>query len=515
MRRSSSSSRPMGRTVGAAALFWLAALALPPATADAAEDGRPAEEELFGAPAEAPPPAPAPAAEPSLALDEAKKAEAQPAKAQVDEHGRPTEEAMFGDGPPQPLDASDGSREVVPDDPLKIGGQFYLRAFTTTSAESDAERWGFSVPTLLDGYMDARPNERVRGFMLARLAYDPLVPDVAGTSTAASPFGSQQKPSISLDQLWLRFDVARAVYVSVGRQHVKWGPAHFWNPTDFLHNVRRDPLAPFDARLGTTLLKVHIPWESLGWNFYAVGLFEDAIVDGTLSNIGGGLRAEIVVGPAEIGAEALFQKGHRPRLGADLSAGVGPIDVYAEASLRKGWELPLFRFAQGTDPAAGRVVESYREDDYTVQATGGLSWSLDVQDINVLTVGAEYFFNSVGYDDKAIYPYLLRRDAFNPFYTGKHYAGIYAMLMTPASYHNLSVVLSNVGNLSDRSFLARLDVSVIVLTHLRIEAYTAWHYGHKGGEFRFGGGMPAVDETPAANVATPLAEFGLGLRVNI
>jgi len=266
----------------------LAALAVA-APAAAAED-RPSEDALFGAPAAAPAPAPAPAGEAPAATPP-------PAKPALDEHGRVTEDAMFGDGPPKPQDAATGSREIVPEDPLKIGGQFYTRAFVTTSAETDPEKWGFSVPTLLDGYMDARPNERVRGFMLARLAYDPMVPDTAGTPTATSPFGSPAQLSLSLDQLWLRFDVARAVYVTVGRQHVKWGPAHFWNPTDFLHNVRRDPLAPFDTRVGSTMLKVHIPWEKLGWNFYAVGLFEDAIVDGTLGNVGGGLRAEVVLGP--------------------------------------------------------------------------------------------------------------------------------------------------------------------------------------------------------------------------
>jgi len=527
----------------AAGLGLAAAFVLLAATGAARAEDRPGEEELFGAaPAEVPAVAPGaeappPAAEASLpgaadgptgrpSEDElfaaptptsasAPTASPEPARARVDEYGRPTEDAMFGAGPPPPQGPVQSAQEIIPEDPLKIGGQFYTRAYTTMSAEADPERWGFSVPTLLDGYMDARPNERVRGFMLARLAYDPMVPDAAGTSTAAAPFASAQKLSLSLDQLWLRFDIARVAYFTVGRQHIKWGPAHFWNPTDFLHNVRRDPLAPFDARVGSTMLKVQIPWEKLGWNLYAVGLFEDAIVDGTLGNIGGGLRAEIVLGPAEIGAEALFQKGHRPRLGADLSAGVGPVDVYAEAALRKGWEPPLFRFAQAADPAAGRQVETWQENDYTVQAAGGLSWSLSVHDINVLTVGAEYFFNSVGYEDKALYPYLLANGAFTPFYAGRHYLGVYGMLNTPASFHNLSVVLSNVGNLSDRSFVARLDVSVIVLTHLRVEAYTAWHYGHRGGEFRFGGDLPAIGATPAVSVPAPLAEVGLGLRINI
>lgn len=494
--------KPPARLSKPAEAGWILAAFTLAFAATAFAEERPTEDAMFGAPA---PAAPAPAAA----------AAAAPAPAAIDEHGRPTEDAMFGGAGVTGAKPS-GSGEVVPEDPLKIGGQFYTRAYTTMSAEADPERWGFSVPTLVDAYMDARPNERVRGFLLGRLAYDPMIPESSAGPSAAAPFGTTRQLTLMLDQLWLRFDIFRAVFVTVGRQHVKWGPAHFWNPTDFLHNVRRNPLDPFDSRVGTTMLKVQVPWEKLGWNLYAIGLFEDAIVDGTLGKVGGGLRAEVVLGPAEIGAEALFQKGHKPRLGADLSAGVGPVDVYAEASLHKGWEQPRWRFAEGMDPSIGpEAYEPFQEQDYTVQAASGVSWSLSYMDINVLTFGAEYFYNSVGYDDKRLYPWLLAQGAFTPFYAGQHYLGLYGMLTAPASWRNLSMVLSNVGNLSDRSFVARLDVSVIVLTHLRIEAYTAFHYGHKGGEFRFTMDVPATETTPAASIATPLAEVGLGLRINI
>ena len=57
--------------------------------------------------------------------------------------------------------AAASAREVVPEDPLKIGGQFYMRAFSVMSADAPASQWSFSAPTLVDAYLDARPNERV------------------------------------------------------------------------------------------------------------------------------------------------------------------------------------------------------------------------------------------------------------------------------------------------------------------------------------------------------------------
>lgn len=468
---------------------------------------RPDEDALFGAPAAEPAKSPAePAGRPSEDSLFAPAASAEPQPTQ----GRPDEGALFGGGATQP--APDANKEIVPEDPLRIGGQLYLRAATSMSTEVPPSKWTFSVPSLLDVYLDARPNERVRGYALGRLQYDPTIPEAGST-----PFATGEQLAVLLDQLWLRFDVGRSVFVTAGRQHVKWGPSHFWNPTDYLHQVRRDPLAVLDQRVGTTMLKLQVPWEKYGWNLYAVGLFEDAIADQTLARVGGALRMEAVVGPAEIGLAALVQKGHNARLAADVSAGLGPIDVYAEAAVRHGWETPLWRLASSPDPTLGApgLYEQYTDDGWVVQASGGVSWALSYMDVNVLTFGAEYFYNQVGVSDSKLYPWLLSQGAYTPFYVGQHYLGVYGMLSAPASWRNLNLVLSNIGNLSDRSFVARLDVSFVVLTHLRIEAYTAWHYGHKGGEFRFNLDVPATGTTPGYSMPTPLAEFGLGVRVSI
>jgi hypothetical protein len=71
-----------------------------------------------------------------------------------------------------------------------------------------------------------------------------------------------------------------------------------------------------------------------------------------------------------------------------------------------------------------------------------------------------------------------------------------------------SSTLSTIGNLSDRTFVSRLDTSVLVLTYLTVEAFVAGHYGHKVGEFRFGAGSGSSPLNPI------VLDFGLALRVN-
>jgi hypothetical protein len=137
---------------------------------------------------------------------------------------------------------------------------------------------------------------------------------------------------------------------------VKWGVGRFWNPTDYLHPVKRDPLAVFDPRLGTAMVKLHLPWEARGWNAYGVAVFEDIAgvpaATRRLGRLGVGGRAEVVLGPMELGLDALAQDGHRPRFGVDVSAGVWDLDVYAEAAIRTSVDTPRWREAPGRSSAS-------------------------------------------------------------------------------------------------------------------------------------------------------------------
>ena len=164
------------------------------------------------------------------------------------------------------------------------------------------------------------------------------------------------------------------------------------------------------------------------------------------------------------------------------------------------------------------------------QAVGGFTWARKYNDNDVFNLGGEYFYNSVGYSDPAIYPGLFFNDSHQPqlnfFYTGKHYAALFASLPAPYSWNYTTFTLSTIGNLSDKSFVTRLDYSVTLLTHLTFEAFAAGHYGHLGGEFRLGVDIPAQlncpppgmapDATvPAISVNAPVVDLGVALRLAI
>jgi len=166
----------------------------------------------------------------------------------------------------------------------------------------------------------------------------------------------------------------------------------------------------------------------------------------------------------------------------------------------------------------------------------GANYSRKYNDNDMWTVGAEYFYNQPGYTDASLYPGLLSNNTgvpqLNFFYTGRHYAALFASFPAPYSWNYTTFTLSTIGNLSDRSFVSRLDYSLTVLTHLTLEAFTAVHFGYRAGEFRLGADFseqtgvppgtnpmmtppPPCFTFPAASYDPLLFDFGVALRLKI
>jgi hypothetical protein len=557
---------------------------------------RPAEDEMFGAPANSQQPAGVPATEPRTGTDTSVSTGTAPATGPtVDTSSAPGTGAAVSTAPapsvaPETQGAADtrdslnlgdpksGTRfsaDVAPDDPLKIGGQFYWRVMSSGKQSSYPQNWSLSAPALLDVYLDARPNDRVRAFVLGRMSYDPTLPPNGTTSTSSTTlsagsiqgsdslsamFGQPTRgPSVALDQMWLRFDLLHTVFVTAGKQHVRWGTARFWAPTDYLHLQARNPLLPFDPRTGTTMLKVHVPWEAQGWNFYAYALPESAsTATSTPADVAGAARAEVVLGAVEAGAGVFGRNHSKPKFAGDVSFGLWDLDFYGEAALRNASDVDFVTFHkadiqvspvvvppnmpnQYQDSATGQAVNplvlsslvdtffpASRGSGWKAQVTGGVSYTRQYADKDTFTVGAEYFYNGLGYDDPRVYPALLflphttpLANPASPFYLGRHYLGVFATAPAPYSWDNTTFTVSNLMNVSDKSGISRLDYSLVVLTHLRFEAYGAVHWGQRNGEFRFGidgsalaSSIPAVQGLANKLTSSPaLFDVGLGLRV--
>ncbi len=507
---------------------------------------RPDEDALFGAPADAGTPAPAVPSAPLI-----------PSAGQTpDRNSAAGEQQILTGAPAQDAFAAG----LVKEDALKIGGQLYIRAITTISQNQPLGKSSFNVPTLLDVYLDARPTDRLRAFVLGRLEYDPLLSSTTVLTGVSVPGLTQvSNPAVYLDQAWLAFDIARTAFVTAGVQHVKWGTGQYFNPDDFLASQPRDPLAVFDARLGVSMLRVQIPWEKTGLSFTAVAVFQPTqnisttgttvsgsagnsvnLVSGTqnnsngfLNDVGGAAQVEYDFKGGAVGVNGLAQKYRAWRVGAYTTAGLGDFDVYGEAVLKQCLDLPysIPNTTCGPSYSTGIIVPG-TYGGYTFgtveqpaspvfQAVAGLTYGINFEGNKSITLAGEYFYNRGSFVAKQ-YPNLLVQGAYQPFYLGRNYVALSATLTDTTA--KTTWVLTAIGNLTDVSAITRLDFIVTVLSYLQVEAFGAVDYGHLGGEFRLGleipdvvfnTGLPAPNNQKTTNfiVNAPIVQFGLGLRM--
>lgn len=433
-----------------------------------------------------------------------------------------TERNVAVDDRPRELELVDvddlEGRLLQADDPLTLGGRMYLRLDYNVFDEGGPEEQPLSSPNLVDLFLDVRPNDRLRAFVQGRLRYTPTLSDCdptaedCGLSTFAA-FGNQRRTDVALDQLWVNFDVGRTVFVTAGRQRIKWGTGRFWNPTDFLNQQTLDPLAIFDERPGSDLVKAHLPIESLGWNLYAV-----ANLDGATSpeEVGGAARAEVLLGTTELALSAGARKDTPLRLGADVSTAIWLFDVRVEGAVSHDVKAAFyegdFDLGSGTFP-----TQVDRSDDWIAQVVAGTEVEIGYSDTDSFFLGAEYFFNDAGYENADLYPWLLANGAFNFFYVGRHYAAAYALLPSPGDWNDWTFTVSGLSNLSDRSVLARGDIRVQALTYLSVNTYASVHTGERG-EFRLGFDLPAVPLPgleEGISVPTQVVDVGVGLTLRL
>jgi hypothetical protein len=407
---------------------------------------------------------------------------------------------------------------------VKGGGRLFLRLNYLVFDDKVADTSRITSPNLLDLYVDARLTDRVRAYAQARVAYDPTIVE-GGPSPLGAP---TEKTRLLLDQVWAKFDVAHTVFATVGKQRIKWGVGRFWNPTDFLNDVPRDPLAVFDERLGVSLIKLHLPIELLAWNFYAIATFDNADL---AKRIGGALRAEVVLGPAELTFSAAARNTGPYRLGGDLSAGFGIFDFRAETALVRKTNRPFY--TGSFDPMKGETPElKDNRDEWIPQSVVGLEMTISYADKSTLILGAEYFYNGAGYTNGQLYPFLLFRDiassktclgiacgapAFQPLYLGRHYGGLYAVLPAPFGWTDNTFIATAIANFSDGSRLARLDYQSTVLSFLAVNVFTQAHFGGVG-EFRLGINVDPVPGVQGLEMGihspTPVVDVGAGISVS-
>lgn len=377
------------------------------------------------------------------------------------------DEDIFGsEAKSGPSPDAEAKRKAVLSDSLQIGGRLELRMNQGVQDQQSFSKGALSQEKTADLYFDSRPNKDVRVFLRTRLS-------------EASPKAANTDPDVStaLDEFWFKWDYNDLVYFTYGKQHLKWGSGRFWNPTDFTAQEVRDPLALFDRRLGQELLKIHIPQEKSGHNYYLILQSQGAVRS---DDLGVALRGEWSVGSsAEVALSAYTRRGSAQKLGFDLSTALGPLDLNIELATQKRLSRTFYRGE--IDPTTLQLPESYQVSDrFFQQGVLGIKQTVKYSDDDSLTYGLEGFVNQLGYKDRELELYSLIQGQSQSLYAGDRYLAAYVLLPSPGSWNKSSWFFNALENLGDRTTLARVTATYTLYDQATLEVYVGRCFGEYG-----------------------------------
>lgn len=381
----------------------------------------------------------------------------------------PRDEEIFGESNTEPLNPPLRFHEIG--DTTSVGGRLEVETFAQWLEGKKIKDVQYDHRSTFDTYIDARPHEDVRGFVRLRT----LVPDPTLEKTK-----SRSTFKVDIDEAWIKTSLEKRVFLTYGRQHVKWGVGRFWNPSDFLTASIRDPLATYDKRLGSDLFKIHFPREKESSNFYGILHLDDL---GTYKEPGMALRAEFLLAQTELSFSGYGRANNPVRLASDVSSGVGPVDFYAELVYSTQNRAKFYK-GEG-NPVTGSGFETFeRRKEWIPQAVGGVTYSYKYSDEDFFTVGLEYFYNGLGYETRELELFSFLQGQVNPLYLGKHYAGLLFVLPNPGLWNETTFYFNVLTNLVDGSGLSRLSCRTYVQKYILVELWASASFGSEG-EFRF------------------------------
>lgn len=132
--------------------------------------------------------------------------------------------------------------------------------------------------------------------------------------------------AFAVRELFLDADIAERVWIRAGKQVLQWGRGILWTPTDLVNVEGKTLVERPGAREGATGVRIHVPVGRGGISAFAPLAHVDAA-----DSLSAAVRAEAVVGRAEIVLSSWFKKDAPHVVGLDASTGLLGFDLQGGA----------------------------------------------------------------------------------------------------------------------------------------------------------------------------------------
>ena len=363
-----------------------------------------------------------------------------------------------------------------------LGGQLFFQNNALWLKETTPADGQLDSQSLLFLYLDSRHSQGTRVFARASL----LSPLGSNGESSSSIGGLAQRQPARLEQLWLKTNYKHTLFITLGLQPIRWGVGRIWNPSDFLNDRQRDPVAVFDDRPGVPGLKLHFPVERFRQNLYLIIRQPEGQ---RLSEIRYALRFEQLIGQAEWSASMDWGFQQTLKLATDLSFALGPIDVRTELAAHS--TPPIRRWRGRLNFETAELPVEARSERFAPQWVFGIEYPIGLTDEMTLYVTTEYFRNEWGYSNgTGLYPWVFAMGDYRPLYLGRDYFAYNLALPSLMKNPNLTLAFTQLFNLNDRSMFYRTDLTLSLTDTLSLNAFFTL-FGGSRGEFNYDLTVPA------------------------
>jgi len=343
----------------------------------------------------------------------------------------------------------------------------------------------------------------------------PIVYPAADKADKAADEETTQNPgaltlSISVFELFADFNWKDALFFRFGKHTIKWGVGYFWSPVDVLNLTPIDTEDPTADREGPLSLKIHYPFAVNNAYLYLIANQAAEPLDIALAP-----KVEFVVGNAEIGIGAFYQRNLAPRLVSMLKTSLSDFDVFGECAVSYGSDRVFIKKSRNQAQANASlnddleiVLETY-EDKTSLffSATTGILYTNSKWNMNIM---AQYYFNAEGYNDSEMLTsayYLSQNSDANGLYIaddadkpddyedppalstndlmnfGKHYAAFSLSFSKLFGIEDLNFSLFTLANLSDFSGIITPAISYKFFNKFNLNISVRTTFGNTGAEY--------------------------------
>lgn len=270
------------------------------------------------------------------------------------------------------------------------------------------------------------------------------------------------KDEFTTKELFLDFNINRAVYFRAGKQNIKWGRGILWNPTDLISIEKKNIINYDQNREGAKGLRVHIPFglENNTYLFVATGDLKQS------EDIGYAAKHQFLIEDTEMSLSIYHKDGYSPIYGFDISTTINSIAVYGELSMIDGKDVKK----------VDSLYNIKTESGYKPKIVLGFLKYFDYKDEDSkFSINSEIFYNGFGYSDGNLFN-LMANNLYVPNEYGKFYLGNF-FTINKFIHNNNKLQINSISNLSDNSHMVIIGNDYEYIRDLILSAEVIGFFG--------------------------------------